>query len=178
MLEKQSDILIKKIIDYIPHYIFWKDKNSVFLGCNETFAKSAGLSSPKEIIGKTDYDLPWTKTESDNYRADDKAVMQKGVPKLHIEETQTFSDGKKITLSTSKVPLFDPKGDIFGVVCIYTDITEKKRKEIELEKTKQLALASSQAKSEFIANMSHDIRTPITGVVGMLQDLLSVAHDR
>ena len=60
------------LIDYLPnHYIFWKDKNSVFLGCNKAFALEANLSSPAEIIGKTDYDLPWSKEESDAYQADD-----------------------------------------------------------------------------------------------------------
>lgn len=177
MQEEPSNILIKSIIDFLPHYIFWKDRNSIFLGCNEIFAKSAGLESADEIIGKSDYDLPWSKEESDKYRFDDKEVMDSAVPKLNIEETQTFPDGKQITLLTSKVPLVGHDNSIVGVACIYSDISDKKQKEIELEKAKNLALLSSKAKSEFIANISHDILTPITGILGLAQSIKKHSQD-
>ena len=56
---------IDELVNQLPAAIFWKDKNSVFLGCNQYFASLAGLTSPKEIIGKTDYNLPWGKHEAD-----------------------------------------------------------------------------------------------------------------
>ncbi len=67
--------LFENIIQNIPHYIFWKDRESRFLGCNENFAKAAGLKNRADIIGKTDYDLPWKKSQSDAYRKDDEEVI-------------------------------------------------------------------------------------------------------
>ena len=78
------DFIIKKV----PGYVFWKDINSTLLGCNENFAYKAGLEKPEDIVGKTDYDLPWDKNEAENYVRDDQEVIRTGKPKLHIEETQ------------------------------------------------------------------------------------------
>lgn len=156
------------IIDRIPnHYIFWKDRNSVYLGCNQALALAVGLQSCSDIIGKTDYDLPTTKEQSDAYRADDKQVMDSKQEKLNIEETQTGADGVERVLLTSKAPLIDEQGNVYGVLGIYSDITAKKEMERSLINAKNQADAANKAKTEFLANMSHDIRTPLSGVIGM-----------
>ena len=165
------------IINSVPHAIFWKDKDSVFLGCNEKFAHLAMLNSTEEIVGKTDYDLPWSKKESDQYVADDHFVIQSKKEKLNIEENLTNQNEPSFLL-TSKVPLYDNRsGEVSGVLGIFTDITNLKKTEEELKVAKIKAEVASKAKSEFIANMSHDIRTPITGMVGMIQDLLNTMDE-
>lgn len=63
-LAAQRD-LFDTVLSNIPASIFWKDRNSVFLGVNEQFAREAGFQSPDELIGKSDYDLAWTRAESD-----------------------------------------------------------------------------------------------------------------
>ena len=131
------------------------------------------IGKTEEVVGKSDYDLPVEKANSDSYREDDQQVMMSRQPKLNIEEKQVLHDGREIFLLTSKVPLFDKNNEVSGVLGIYSDITELKSAQEQLIRSKEKAEVASKAKSEFIANMSHDIRTPITGMVGMIQDLLN-----
>lgn len=51
--------LMEGILDLLPGYIFWKDTQSVYLGCNLNFAELVGLKQPDDIVGKTDIDLLW-----------------------------------------------------------------------------------------------------------------------
>jgi len=129
---KQRD-LFKTILANVPASIFWKDRNSVFLGANQHFAQDTGLDNPDELIGKTDYDLVWRKDEADFYRQCDRKVMQSGQPLLNIEESQRRADGEEVYLLTNKVPLRDETGGIYGMLGIYMDVTERKRAELRLE---------------------------------------------
>lgn len=133
-MRRQKDLL-SSIIQNAPLRIFWKDLDLHYVGCNEQFAHDAGLSSPDELIGKSGFDLSW-REQAEQYRKDDKAVIESGIPKLDIEEPQTTPDGVIIWLSTSKVPLRDKENKITGLLGMYTDITARKQAE---DKIRQLA---------------------------------------
>ncbi len=126
-----TDQIHNLVMDNIPAYVFWKDRESVYLGCNLNFAIAAGLTKPEEIIGKTDYDLSWTRQESDSYRTVDKKVMDSGISELDFEESQTTPSGQTKWLKTTKIPLFNSHKEVIGILGTYEEIT--KRKEIELE---------------------------------------------
>jgi len=111
---KEIDI-IKLFINNISQFVFWKDINSVYLGCNSNFAKSAGFASSEEIIGKSDYDLPWSKEEADFYRKIDQEVMKSGDSQLNFEEPQTLNGGSIRWLSTSKIPLLNDNNEVIGI---------------------------------------------------------------
>jgi|GEM_PF-1952364 len=126
-----SSDFFKLVIDSIPQAIFWKDRNSVYLGCNQIFADDAGLQLA-DIIGKSDYDLPWTKKEADFYRECDRRVMESDTAEYHIIETQFQRDGKLSWLNTNKIPLHNSAGNVIGILGTYEDITKQKKIESEI----------------------------------------------
>lgn len=126
VLREKSELLAG-IIEHIPHFVFWKDRFSVYGGCNANFAKAAGVASPAEIVGKSDFELSWSRHEAEVYRARDRAVMDAREPLLNVDETQMRADGKNTIISTSKVPLRNHCGDIIGVLGIFTDVTEERQ---------------------------------------------------
>ena len=168
---------IHDLLDQIPAAIFWKNTESVFLGCNKYFADFAALPSAADIVGKMDYQLPWGAYQGDLYVQDDQEIIASKQPKIGIEELQTLANGEEIVLLTNKLPLFSKQGTVVGVLGIYHDITARKKMELALEKAKNKAELANRVKMEFIANMSHDIRTPLNGVVGMSKLLENNVRD-
>lgn len=125
----ESKKFLQLVVDSIPQIIFWKDCNSIFLGCNQKIADVWGLSSVEEIRGKTDYELYETKEQCELYREWDKRVIESGIPELHIVEKKQQADGKQVWLDTNKIPLRDSQGNIVGVLATVEDITERKQVE-------------------------------------------------
>lgn len=166
---RAENAALRTVIDSIPYFVFWKDEASVYRGCNTVFARAAGLR-PEQIVGRTDYDMPWTREESDAYRAYDRKVMAEG-PVVDLEETQVNADGVETTVVTSKVPLKDEAGAIIGILGVYTDITARKQLERDLQRAKESAEAANAAKGDFLSAMSHEVRTPLALMLGPLEVL-------
>lgn len=167
-------IYLENVIAHMPGHVYWKDINGVFLGCNDSQAQSAGLKTGKDVIGKTDYELSW-KDQANVLRETDYEIISTGKGKT-LEEPSLLADGTLATFLTHKVPLKDDKGKIIGILGISVDITARKHVEKELLEAKQKAEIANQAKSEFIANISHDIRTPLNGILGIAQVMRMRPH--
>ncbi|MGB3948553.1 MAG: PAS domain-containing protein, partial [Bacteroidia bacterium] len=154
--------------------MLWKDINSIYLGCNNLFAKAAGFTSAEKIVGKTDYDLAWGKTEADLFRQGDREVLE-GHSKLNFEEPQYQADGTTKMVLASKIPMKDKHGNIIGILGIYTDISDRKLAE---QREKKAIEETIEAKKQIIAHMekkvhlfkqlsgtvAHELFTPLRGV--------------
>ncbi len=125
---RESHNMLQMVMDAIPVRLFWKDRDSVYLGCNGQFARDGGLAHPKDIVGKDDYQMVWG-DRAEHYRTDDAQVIESGAPKLNIEEPLTTHGGEQMWLQTSKVPLTDAEGNTIGVMGCFSDITARKRTE-------------------------------------------------
>jgi PAS domain S-box-containing protein len=77
------------------------------------------------------------------------------------------SNGSSRVLEASAVPVHDEQGGLIGFRGIVRDVTDRERVAAELERARAAALEQTRAKSEFVAHVSHDLRTPMNGIIGM-----------
>lgn len=154
---------LAQVMDCTPGSLYWKDKEGRYLGCNMFMVKTAGLKFLADIIGKTDFDL-WP-ANAKKICENDQEVMVSGKT-IFLEETVKIHSGETMYFTSVKIPLKDERGKIVGVIGNSLDITQLKKTEAELTAAKEKAELSDKAKSEFIRNMEHDIRTPFSGVLG------------
>jgi|GEM_PF-1013285 len=141
---RESQQMLRLVVDNVPQFIFWKDVDSVYTGCNRNFARAAGVRSPAEIVGKTDYDLPWEADQAEMFRQWDRRVMEAGSPEYHIIEPQLQADGKHAWLDTSKIPLRDADGKVVGILGSYEDITERKQAEWQMQQMNERLNAANE----------------------------------
>ncbi|HTH16595.1 MAG TPA: PocR ligand-binding domain-containing protein [Magnetospirillum sp.] len=161
---QKSRQLLQTIIDTVPIRIFWKDRSSRYLGCNPLFSRDAGYSSPEEMIGKDDYQMAWA-DRAELYRADDRAVMETGLPKLFFDEQVQSQDGRLMWVRTSKIPLKNDDSEVIGVLGIYEDITDRKTAEqMLIEKNDELQRSNLDLE-QFAYVSSHDLQTPLRNIV-------------
>jgi len=169
---RKSQEMLQLVMDNIPQFICWKDRNSVYLGCNRNNARLAGVGSPENIVDKTDYDLPWRKEEADFFRQSDIRVMETDTPEYHIIEPIRQADGTQAWLDTNKIPLHDSAGNVVGILVTIEDITERKRAEEEIRKTLEKEKELVELKSNFITMVPHEFRTPLATLLNSSELLL------
>jgi PAS domain S-box-containing protein len=119
---RMSQARYRNLVEHIPQRIFIKDLNSVYVSCNDNYARDLRIQ-PERIAGKDDFAF-YPKELAEGYRADDRAVIESGVPK-DIEERYVVS-GQERWIHTTKVPYRDPQGRVIGVLGIFNDITVRK----------------------------------------------------
>ena len=171
------------------------DKNGKVISWNRAIEKITGVEA-ELILGKGDYEysLPFY-----GERRPTLIDMAKGIdPKIDPEFEKKYDNLKRDEENNSLVgeaymplqgkgdayllgsasALYDSNGDYWGAIESIRDITDRKRVEEELQRSKEMAESATRAKSEFLANMSHEIRTPMNAVIGLTELLMDEKDEK
>ena len=149
---------LRSLIDSAADLIYFKDRNSIYLGCNKASESFTGIPE-HEQIGKSDFDLFDTEIAAQIVKHDQKVL--RGCVAVHVEEVVSAYDGVRYDLDTVKTPIVDQDGQAIGLVGISRDITQQKREE-QLITTKTSLLEFS---------LSHSLNELLTETLDKIEEL-------
>jgi len=139
--------LLTTLMDHIPDNIYFKDRESRFIAVNRAMARLCGMADSAALVGKTDLDV-FCADHAFRAMEDERRIMESGEPIVNLEEMETWSDGHVTWVSSTKMPLRDPRGRIIGTFGVSRDITPRKRAERELERIAAELRTKNQALEE------------------------------
>ena len=162
------------IISCMPGHVFWVDQLGTVLGINHGLADALN-SRTEDILGRNLKEIMPAETAEMTIENNKQVMKNRTSQSLH--ETVTMSDGSVRTYFSTKRPLIGDDDEVVGVLGTAIDITERKKIESEVVEQRQIAERASEAKTEFLLNMSHDLRTPCSGILGYAKIMLDQETD-
>ncbi len=167
---RQRCAYLQQIIDENPHFIFAKDRQGRFTMANEAFAEAYG-TTVEALLGRTDADFNPNEELVGRYNRDELAVIETG-QELFIPEDRIINiKGQELWRNTFKRRIVAEDGEGYQVLGVASDITALKEAEEVLTRAREQAWEANRLKSQFLANVSHDMRTPLGAILGYAEIL-------
>jgi PAS domain S-box-containing protein len=173
-LQKQREEQ-RVILDSVPAWVFYKNKENRFIRVNQAFADVMGISK-EQLEGKSLSDF-YPREQADAFWNDDLKVITSGQPKRNIIESMDSPKGT-LWVQTDKIPYRDAQGNIIGIIGFTIDITELKKAEDLIQQRTTSLEASNQELESFAYSVSHDLRTPLRAIDGFSKIVIEDYGDK
>jgi len=170
--QKKTLGLMKGVFDNAQSFIYIKDLEGRYILANKYYEGIFDSSQGKgqsSIVGKTDADL-FPQQVANRIRTNDQRVIDDDNT-IVFEEIVPLN-GSDHTYVVVKFPFYDETGTIFAVGAIATDISKQKLLEGKLRLRADQVSQDSQAQTDDLADVVHEIRNPMTAIIGMADLLL------
>jgi PAS domain S-box-containing protein len=148
-----AELLFQLLSCSLPDAICFKDVRRRYICLNDVEGRFLGVAAPQSLFGKT-ADRLLTAKRARLWRQEEAEVLVTGMPLIDRVEKIEHQDGTVQWLSATKTPIRNPQGNVVGLVAITRDITNYKLVE--------------QLKDQFVSTISHELRTPVTSILGSL----------
>lgn len=172
-VENQKNIL-RTIIDAVPEVIFYKDKESRFIGYNKSFEEFYRKKGIHQIIGKTDLEIYGDEEVAARFIQQDKDIMAKKEAK-YFEYTIKDKEGNVSTEENVKIPVVDDAGQVWGIVGLSRDITERKMLEEKLRYLSEIdiltGLYNRYSFEEKVKELNYEKHLPLGIIMGDVNGL-------
>lgn len=155
--------LLRSLINSVPDLIFYKNHESVYIGCNKAFEDFVGYQEA-EIIGKTDFDL-FPQGVAEFFRKKDSEMLL-SCHSCQNEEWVDYPDGRKVLLDTLKTPYYGPDNNVLGLIGISRDITEQRSQEEQLRRSQKM-----EALGKLTGGIAHDYNNLLGVIMGYAEIL-------
>lgn len=167
---REGDVVLRQIIDLVPHFIFAKDAEGRFLLVNRALADAYGTTA-RELEGKPDLHFASSAEEAHALRVAEFDVLNGTIPRLVLDESITDASGTQRALTTLKIP-FSFAG-ISAVLGVSTDVTERKQLERQLVQAQKI-----EGLGRLAGGVAHDFNNILSAILSFAELLAEDLADR
>ena len=160
-------ISLQALIDFVPDYLWVKNTESRFIVVNKALTADSRQARTSDLVGLSDHDLHAPDT-AQAFLADEQEIMRSGQPLIDKEECVLDAQGNTKWVLSTKVPLRNEHDEIFGLVGIARDITERKRADTLRDGQAQILemIAMSANLGDVLDRLMHLVEAQLTGIFG------------
>jgi signal transduction histidine kinase len=163
---EEKEILLESVFENVPVALLIKDNNHIVERANATYLKWYGENALEMIGHRSDHVENFQSSADAQLMIEQEDEVLETGKALCRKVERVFSDRRRHTVSITKFPIYDSRGQIAKVGSVSVDQTRESLARLQAER-------ANKAKSEFLANMSHELRTPLNAVIGFSETILT-----